>query len=155
MQLINPFSYRTYLWDAVNQKNSNRRPRNGMSELTNEMLKMVRNFGVKTFIKEEVKTINSAGDKFIIESTNMTVTANKVVLTVTPMATRKMDGDVPRGVVDHEIFKSIQSVPAFNGAAVYNQAWWNDSFSHGNDSLRPLQQFVSSSNCLGITMPYK
>ena len=67
-----------------------------------------------------------------------------------------LKGDVMQGITNNDIFKSIVSVPTFQRAAVYERAWWNDSIAaQKNNSLRPLEMFISSSNCLGISMPYK
>ena len=85
--------------------------------------------------------------------TNRTVRANKTVLTVGPAALKDMTGDVMQNITNHNILRSIVSVPAFFGAAVYENAWWRDSKAVKQMSAQNM--FISSSNCLGITMPYK
>ena len=109
----------------------------------------------KFYLKETVTSVDKTGDKFVLQTTNFTVKASKTAISAGPTAVKKIKGDVIQNITDHEIFKSIVSVPAFYGAAVYENAWWNDSISVlKNNSLQPLDMFISSSNCLGITMPY-
>ena len=161
MQAITPLSYRTYLeekwWDLdLSAHGDNGRPKKGMSEIITALKQKVESSGGKIYLKETVTSINKAGDTFMLKTTNFTVKANKTVITPGPMALKKIEGDVIKNITDHDIFKSIVSVPAFKGAAVYERAWWNDSVSaQKNNSLQGLDMFISSSNCLGITMPYR
>ena len=159
MQTTNPKSYATYLGERVNQekeKDNDERPTRGMSEIIDKLELKVRSFNGNIYLQETVTSISKERDKFVLLTTNLTVEANKIILTVGPSALKKLTGDVIQSIISHDIFKSIVSVPAFSGAAVYPTAWWNDSVAaQKNNSLEPLQQFISSSNCLGITMPYK
>ena len=161
MQAINPLSYRKYLEEkyhdsAQGSQDDSTRPKRGMSELITNLTQRVRSRGGKIYLRETVTSVDKTGDKFVLQTTNFTVKANKTVITTGPMALKKIKGDVIQNITDHEIFKSIVSVPAFQGAAVYENAWWNDSTAvQKNNSLKPLDMFISSSNCLGITMPYK
>ena len=157
MQAINPLSYRTYLKEKLFEPaHENRRPKKGMSELISDLEQRVLSGGGKIYLKETVASISKVGDMFVLKTTNFTVKANKTVITPGPMALKKIEGDVIGNITDHGIFKSIVSVPAFNGAAVYERAWWNDSIAaQKNNSLQGLDMFISSSNCLGITMPYR
>ena len=161
MQAINPMSYRTYLQEelhATSPSSETRRPPNsqGMSEIVTELRKKVESRGRKFFSDETVVSINKEGDKFLLQTTKLTVKANKTVITVGPAALKKIEGDVIRNITGHQIFESIVGVPAFYGAAVYDKPWWNDTTAtQKNNSLQPLEKFISSSDCLGITMPYK
>ncbi|XP_078354103.1 uncharacterized protein LOC144638735 [Oculina patagonica] len=159
MQAINPLSYREYLEKkilVISESQDDRRPKKGMSELITHLAQEVQSRGGKIYLKETVNSIERRGDKFVLRTTNFTVNANQTVITAGPKAVKKITGDVIRGITDHEIFKSIVSVPAFSGAAVYERAWWNDSTAvQKNNTLKPLDKFISSSNCLGITMPYE
>ncbi|KAL9951507.1 hypothetical protein ACROYT_G044177 [Oculina patagonica] len=159
MQAINPASYREYLRKKLLDLYYyayNIRPKKGMSEFITSLAQRVRSQGGKIYLKETVASIEKRGDKFFLQTANFTVNATKTVITAGPTAVKKIKGDVIQGITDHEIFKSIISVPAFSGAAVYERAWWNDSISvQKNNTLKPLDMFVSSSNCLGITMPYE
>ena len=159
MQAINPKSYQTYLKEAVADrwaKDYDARPVRGMSEIIEKLSLKVRSFHGKIYLQELVTSLCKEGNKFVLQTTNLIVQANKTVLTAGPAAIRKITGDVIQNVTNHVIFKSIVSVPAFHGAAVYHTAWWNDFIAvQMNNSLQPLQIFASSSNCLGITLPYR
>ena len=162
MQAINPLSYRKYLEEKYHDlsqgsQDDSTRPKRGMSELITNLALRVRSRGGKIYLKETVTSVDKTGDKFVLQTTNFTVKANKTIITTGPMALKKIKGDVIQNITDHEIFKSIVSVPTFRqGAAVYENAWWNDSTAiQKNNTLQPLDMFISSSNCLGITMRYK
>ena len=161
MQAINPMSYRTYLqeeYHATSPLSDTRRPSNskGMSEIVTELRKKVESRGRKISSDETVVSINKEGDKFLLQTTKLTVKANKTVIAVGPAALKKIEGDVIQNITGHQIFESIVGVPAFYGAAVYDKPWWNDTTAtQKNNSLQPLEKFISSSYCLGITMPYK
>ena len=159
LQTINPLSYRTYLekkYFVISSRSDDSRPKTGMSELVNSLAEKVRKNSGKIYLKETVTSIDKIDDMFVLQTTNFTVKANKTVMTAGPMALKKITGDVMQNITSHDIFNSIVSVPAFHGAAVYNGAWWNDSIAaQKNNSLKPLEMFISSSNCLGISMPYK
>ena len=158
MEAINPKSYKKYLGERVDEDavEDDDRPPRGMSEMIEQLDLKVRYFNGTIFLQEAVTSISKKGDKFVLLTTNFTVEAKKTVLAVEPPALKKLSGDVIQSITSHDIFKSIVSVPAFSGAAVYPTAWWNDSVAaQKNNSLEPLQQFISSSYCLGITMPYR
>ena len=159
LQTINPLSYRTYLQKkdiVISERREDRRPKTGMSEFITKLAEKVRSNGGKIYLKETVTSVDKIDDKFVLQTTNFTVNANKTVMTAGPTALKKITGDVMQNITDHNIFKSIVSVPAFHGAAVYERAWWNDSIAaQKNNSLQPLEMFISSSNCLGISMPYR
>ena len=159
MEAINQESYKKYIKKTLRvegHKSDDVRPIKGMSELIDELRLRVRNQKGKIYLQEAVISVSKQGNKFVLVTRNFTVQANKTVLTAGPEALKKMTGDVIQNITNHEIFKSIVSVPAFRGAAVYPTAWWNDSdAAQKRNALQPLQMFVSSSNCLGITMPYK
>ena len=159
LQTINPLSYRTYLQKkdiVISERREDRRPKTGMSEFITKLAEKVRSNGGKIYLKETVTSVDKIDDKFVLQTTNFTVKANKTVMTAGPMALKKITGDLMQNITDHDIFKSIVSVPAFHGAAVYERAWWNDSTAaQKNNSLQPLEMFISSSNCLGISMPYR
>ena len=159
MEAINPDSYKKYLKEALwdeESRSDDFRPAKGMSEIIEKLTIKVRSFNGNIYLKEAAISIHKEGNKFVLLTTNFTVQANTTVLTLGPAALKKMSGDVIENITNHVIFKSIVSVPAFHGAAVYPTAWWNDSVAaQKNNSLEPLEMFISSSNCLGITMPYR
>ena len=161
MQAINPMGYRPYLEKEyyVNSASLDaRRPPNskGLSEIVTELTKKVERGGGKIYRKETVAAITKEGHQFLLQTTKLTVIANKTVITVGPAALKKIEGYVIRNITGQQIFESIVGVPAFYGAAVYDKPWWNDTTSTQNsNNLQPLEKFISSSDRLGITMPYK
>ena len=161
LQTINPLSYREYLEKKdyvihIDSRSDDTRPKTGMSEFITKLEEKVRSDGGKIYLQETVTSIRKIDDKFVLQTTNRSVKAKKTVMTPGPMALKKITGEVMQNITDHDIFKSIVSVPAFHGAAVYESAWWNDSIAaQQNNSLQPLEMFISSSDCLGISMPYK
>ena len=161
MQAINPMGYRPYLEKEyyVNSASLDaRRPPNskGLSEIVTELTKKVERGGGKIYRKETVASITKEGHQFLLQTTKLTVIANKTVITVGPAALKKIEGYVIRNITGQQIFESIVGVPAFYGAAVYYKPWWNDTTATQNsNNLQPLEKFISSSDRLGITMPYK
>lgn len=159
MQEINPDSYRTYLEHQeylTNNNGDDARPTKGMSELITELRKKVENLTGRIYLEETVTAVDKIEGKYVLRTTRRTARANKTIITVGPAALKKIKGDVILNITYHEIFNSIVSVPAFFGAAVYDRAWWNDTTAaQKKNVLQPLNMFISSSDCLGITMPYK
>ena len=159
MQKINPESYKKYLKDKMDDESrvhEDNRPKKGLSEGINKLNHSVQNLGGKVYLSETVTSVSKDGSKFVVETTKQKVKANKTIITTGPAALKKMTGDVIRSITDDEIFQSVVGVPAFFGAAVYSSAWWEDMKDlQIKDSSQALPMFNSSSNCLGITMPYR
>ena len=159
IEKINLKSYKEHLKTTLlldERRDDDLRPKNGMSTLVENLISRVRNLNGTIYLQETVTSVSKRGNSFVLLTSNFTVQANKTVLTATPEALKQIKGDVMQNITNHDIFKSIVSVPAFRGAAVYPTAWWNDPVAlQKNNSLQNLQMFISSSNCLGITMPYK
>ena len=87
MQAINPMSYTTYLKKeehVTSTSSEAKRPPNskGMSEIVKELTKKVESGGGKLYRKETVAFITKEGDKFRLQTTKLTVKANKTVITV-------------------------------------------------------------------------
>ena len=159
IEKINPKSYIELLKKTLQYLDSDDidfRPKGGMSTLVKNLISRVRNLNGTIYLQETVTSVSKRGNSFVLLTSNFTVQANKTVLTAAPEALKKIKGDVMQNITNNDIFKSIVSVPAFRGAAVYPTAWWNDTVAiQKNNSLQNLQMFISNSNCLGITMPYK
>ena len=159
MQKINPESYKKYLKDKMfdeRQVNEDNRPKRGLSEGIDKLNQSVQKLGGKVYLSETVTSVSKDGSKFVVQTNRTKVKANKTIITIGPTALKKMTGDVIRRITDHKIFQSIVGVPAFFGAAVYSSAWWEDmKVLQIKDSYQALPMFISSSNCLGITMPYR
>ncbi|KAK2555026.1 Tryptophan 2-monooxygenase [Acropora cervicornis] len=159
MQKINPESFKTYLKETVDdevQGHDDARPKKGLSEGIDKLNHSVQNLGGKVYLSETVTSVSKDGSMFVVQTMKQKVKANKTIITTGPTALKKMTGDVIRSITDHEIFQSVVGVPAFFGAAVYSSAWWEDmKVLQIKDSDQALPMFDSSSNCLGITMPYR
>lgn len=124
------------------------RPTRGMSAFVKVLYKTVVDQGGVVYPDNPVSSITQKGDTFHLQTTKHLVSATKVVLAVPPVALAKIKGDVTEKVTQSAIFKSILTVPAFKGAAVYREAWWHSM-------LQPLKTFTSYDSCLGITMPHE
>ena len=159
MHKINPESYKKYLKDKMVDERyvqEDNRPKRGLSEGINKLNHSVQKLGGKVYLSETVTSVSKDGNKFVVQTIKQKVKSNKTIITTGPTALKKMTGDVIRSITDHEIFQSIVSVPAFFGAAVYSSAWWEDmKVLQIKDSYQALPMFISSSKCLGITMPYR
>ena len=148
---VNPESYKKYLKEKLLDEEDSVldiRPDEGLSKLIQLLEGEVNKLKGSIYFPETVTSIMKEGSKFFLQTTNRTVRANKTVLTVGPTALKDMTGDVMQNITNHKILRSIVSVPAFFGAAVYQNAWWKDS-------IYARDLFISSSNCLGTTMPYE
>ncbi|KAJ7383868.1 hypothetical protein OS493_025744 [Desmophyllum pertusum] len=125
-----------------------------MSEVINALVSSVKLYGGTLYKNNEVISVKrKKKTKFILTTTALTVSAKKIVVATHPVAFLKIRGGVAEEIQREPAFQSITSMPAFKGAAVYKEAWWNNS-TITNFSLEPRQRFVSNSNCLGITTPY-
>ncbi|XP_044166868.1 uncharacterized protein LOC114947034 isoform X3 [Acropora millepora] len=147
---VNPESYKKYLADKLLDEKSSlgdRRPAKGLSELIELLKTKVNRLSGSIYFPETVTSVMKEGNKFYLQTTNRTVRANKIVLTVGPAALKDMTGDVVQNITNHAILRSLVSVPAFFGAAVYQNAWWEDIITE-------RKMFISSSNCLGVAMHY-
>ena len=148
---VNPESYKKYLKEKLldeGDRGFDQRPLKGLSKLIELLRDKVNELNGTIYFPETVTSVLKEGSKFLLHTTKRTVRASKTVLTVSPAALKDMTGDVIQNITDHKILRSIVSVPAFLGAAVYQNAWWEDI-------ILPKHFFISSGNCLGITMPYE
>ena len=159
MHKINPESYKKYLKDKMVDERyvqEDNRPKRGLSEGINKLNHSVQKLGGKVYLSETVTSVSKDGSKFVVQTNRTKVKANKTIITTGATALKKMTGDVIRSITDHKIFQSVVGVPAFFGAAVYSSAWWEDmKVLQIKDSYQALPMFISSSKCLGITMPYR
>ena len=131
------------------------RPNKGISALTHALKNSAIKHGVKIYKNEEVKVIDEVEtNSYVLKTTNFQVTANKVVLAVPVQALEKIQGSLPDKIKSNHIFKSVGFEVAFKGFAVYDNAWWENN-STGSRQLRDEQEFLSNSDCLGFTFPYR
>ncbi|KAL9951543.1 hypothetical protein ACROYT_G044219 [Oculina patagonica] len=148
---INPAAYIEYLTLPISGKH--RRPLKGMSEVIDALVSSVRFYGGTLYKNSEVSSIEKVKTKFILTTSELTVSAKKIVVATHPVAFMKIKGSVAEEIQREPAFQSITSMPAFKGAAVYKKAWWSDSMAT-NLTLEPRQKFISNSNCLGVTLPH-
>jgi len=148
---INPAQYIEYLKLPISSKHQ--RPLKGMSEVVDALVSSVQLHGGLLYKNSEVSSIEKIETKYIITTLKLAVSAKKIVIATHPVAFMKIKGEVAEKIHREPAFQSIFSMPAFKGAAVYKEAWWNNSMVT-NLTLEPMQKFISNSNCLGATMPY-
>ena len=155
-ETMNPAAYIEYLKALLLGFSSrNRQPLKGMSAVIDALVPSVRSCGGKLYAGSEVLSIEKVDTKFILRTTNLTIFAQKIVVATHPAAFMKAKGGVSEEIHRESVFQSIKIMPAFKGAAVYRNVWWEKTGNDtGNLNLEPRQRFVSNSNCLGVTMPY-
>ena len=153
---INPAAYIEYLKAMFSKfSNTKRRPLKGMSAVIDALVSSARSYGAKLYAGSEVLSIEKGDTKFILRTANLTIFAQKIVIATHPAAFMKVKGGISEEIHRDSVFQSIKIHPALKGAAVYRNAWWEKTGNDtGNLTLEPRQQFVSNSNCLGVTMPY-
>ena len=135
--------------------NRNRRPLKGMSAVIDALVPSVRSYGGKLYAGSEVLSIEKVDSEFILRTKNMAIVAQKIVIAAHPAGFIKVKGGVAEEIRRESVFQSIKIIPAFKGAAVYRNAWWEKTGNDtGNLNLEPRQKFISNSNCLGVTLPY-
>ena len=153
---VNPESYKKYLREKLLDEEHrlyDKRPIKGLSQLIELLKDKVNILKGSIYFPETVTSVMKEGSNFFLQTTNRTVRANKTVLSVGPDSLKDMTGDVIQNITNHKILRSIVSVPAFFAAAVYQNAWWENTIPV--KTMSPRDMFISSSNCLGITMPYE
>ena len=152
-EAINPAAYIEYLKLMFSSlANSNQRPLKGMSEVINALVDSVRNYGGKLYTSSAVLSVNKIKTSFVLKTTNLTISAEKLVIATHPAAYMKVKGGVSAEIQRQPMFQSIKIMPAFKGAAVYREAWWQNMTER--PILEPRQRFVSNSYCLGVSLPY-
>lgn len=131
------------------------RPEKRISALIDALKNSAIKHGAKTYKNEEVKVIDEVQrNKYALKTTNFQVTAKKLVLAVPAQAMEKITGSLADKIKENCIFNSVGFEVAFKGFALYEKAWW-ESRSAGSRRLRDEQEFLSNSDCLGCTFPYR
>jgi len=131
------------------------RPDSGLSSITHALKLSATAKGAKLYKNEEIKVIaENQENQFELKTTNLTVTANKLVVAVPPNPLKRIKGSVAEKIQTDSIFKSVQFVMAFKGFAVFEKAWWQLN-STGSRYLAGEQEMLSTSDCLGFIFPYK
>ena len=152
---VNPAAFIEYFQLlSVSYSGSYQRPVTGISAFIEELVASVKRLGGQLYKNNAVFSINEEKSRFSLVTCDFNVSAEKVVVATHPVAFMKVKGSVANQIQKHAEFKSIQVMPALKGAAVYNEAWSEES-AGANLALRPRQGFISNSNCLGLTLPYR
>ena len=153
---INPAAYIEYqkmLFGPDGLKFENFRPLKGMSAVVNSLVASVRKNGGKLYSENAVLSVDKVETTFVLKTASLTILADKLVIATHPVAYLKVKGAVSEEIHREPVFQSITIMPAFKGAAVYREAWWQNTT--GNlTRLNTRQRFVSNSDCLGTSMPY-
>ena len=153
-EAINPAAYIEYLNLLFVLSDKYQRPFNGMSAFVDWLVTSVRLHGGKLYRGNRVSFIDRKENRFALNTCYFNIFAKKVVIATHPAAFMKIKGSVAKQIQRHPVFLSIQIMPAFKGAAVYKEAWWEKSVEGRHFTLSPRQRFISNSNCMGLTMPY-
>ncbi|KXJ06342.1 hypothetical protein AC249_AIPGENE5263 [Exaiptasia diaphana] len=130
------------------------RPTGGMSTIISTLKKKVESMGGKIFTSTGIKGMIQEGGVYVSLTPNLRVRSKKLVVAVPPLHFRKVNGTIAKKIQRTAQFDSIQPIPAFKGAAVYSNAWWEKVYI-GGSPVKPGQKFISQSNCLGISMAHR
>lgn len=151
---ISPKSYIEFSEMSMTMSDEYVRPRGGMSSIIKELRKRVLKLGGKILTNTEIKRLGKRRGKFVLVTPNTRVKSNKIILAVNPEHLKKIKGRVARVIQESDQLHAIQPIPAFKGAAVYENAWWEDLQVAGTP-VQPGQKFISYSNCLGTSMAHR
>jgi phytoene dehydrogenase-like protein len=130
------------------------RPIGGMSTIITTLEKKVEALGGKIYTSTEIKSLSEGRDGFVLTTPKLKVKSKKLIVATIPTQFRSITGSIAKRIKDTGQFNSIQPMSAFKGAAVYSSAWWEDMEVEGTP-LQAGQKFISSSNCLGTSMPHR
>ena len=151
----NPETLVDLVLTGANFKKNYSRPVKGLSEITRALQTSAVKLGAKLYNNEEVRIIEESPEKqFKLVTARYTVTANKLILAVPVSAMKQIKGSVAEKVRNDSIFDSVGIMVAFKGFAVFEEAWWQHNTT-GSRYLADEQEMLSSSDCLGFTVPYK
>lgn len=123
---IDASSYLDYLdqeWDTCCKASY---PVGGMSAFIRAMEQRARAAGVRIFKGEAVKSIDSAGKKYRLETIAQKLVADKLVLALPPSALSKLAGDVPRRIRQQSQFQDIIGIKVAVITQWWQSAWWKD-----------------------------
>ena len=133
------------------------RPIKGMSAIIRALAKSAEELGAKIHAgtKFEIETIRQEFGKYVLKTLGRkTIIATKLVLALPTRFVEKIQGPVPDRLKLELEFQSVKPFPAFNAAAVYPRAWWED-LTDEDTKLHPMETSLSHSDCLGWTVPYE
>ncbi|XP_032219406.2 uncharacterized protein LOC116602233 [Nematostella vectensis] len=151
---ISPRSYMEFTEMSLKLADKYIRPVGGMSTIITVLKQRIEALGGKIYTSTAVKTIEREGDIYVLMTPSLRVQTPKLVIAVPPVQFEEINGSVAKRIHDSPQFRSIQPIPAFKGAAVYDKAWW-ESVNVAGKPITPGQKFISSSNCLGTTLAHR
>lgn len=151
---ISPKSYMEFTEMTLKLSDKYLRPTGGMSTIISTLKKKVESMGGNIFTSTGVKGIIQEEGFYVSLTPSLRVRSKKLVVAVPPLQFREVNGTIAKKIQRTAQFDSIQPIPAFKGAAVYSNAWWEKLYI-GGSPVKPGQKFISHSNCLGISMAHR
>ena len=122
------------------------RPTGGMAAITNKLRAKLVERGVSIYTCNGVRRIDENADGYRLYTNFHTVTAQKVVIALPPLALRDVWGTVVRQLQNSPVFQSIHPTSVFKGAALFPPGTWTRP--------KDYQKFTSNSDCLGSGFLY-
>ena len=153
---VSPASFIEFVTMLENLSGKYVRPKGGMSTIILHLRKAVEAMGGKIFLNTEVKSLSRTRNNkwFAIKTSKISVNTKKLIIATTPEQLKSIRGSIAKRIQEAEQFTSIQPIPAFKGAAVYEHAWWEDLEVAGTP-VKAGQRFYSNSNCLGLSLAHR
>lgn len=151
---IGPKSYMEFTEMTMKLSDKYIRPTGGMSTIISTLKSKVEAMGGKIFTSTGIKSLFKDGTNFVLMTPTLRVNSRKLIVATPPVQFRAINGSTAKRIQGTPQFDSIQPIPAFKGAAVYSNAWWENIRVAGSPVL-PGQKFISYSNCLGISMAHR
>lgn len=151
---ISPKSYMEFTEMSLTLADKYIRPLGGMSTIIKVLQQKVENLGGKIYTSTDVKSIEKSSNLYNLITAKLSVQSKKLVVGLSPLEIERVNGSVAKRLQDTPELKSIQPIPAFKGAAVYDSAWW-EKVNVAGTPIIPGQKFISYSNCMGTTMAHR
>ena len=151
---ISPKSYMEFTEMSLTLADKYIRPEGGMSTIIKVLEKKVKSVGGKIFTSTGIISLEKDNNCFHLITPKLKAISKKLVIGLTPLQIERVNGSIAQRIKDTAELKSIQPIPAFKGAAVYDSAWWEKVNVEGTPII-PGQKFISYSNCMGTTMAHR
>ncbi|OQV25469.1 hypothetical protein BV898_00410 [Hypsibius exemplaris] len=120
-------------------------PLGGMSQYIIRMLERAITDGLRLFRSEPAVSIESRADgTFVVETTTLSITADRVLCAVDPLGFAGISGNVAERVKASPEFQAILPKTSITVAAWWDARWWEQSVLHRN---RNLTRITSHGNC--------
>ncbi|MDW8246737.1 MAG: FAD-dependent oxidoreductase, partial [Sandaracinaceae bacterium] len=128
-------------------------PVGGMSELIRRMADRIRMNRGRIFLEEPVLSIESrAGGGYRLLTTAHEVIARKVVIAVSPLALRRIEGSIAQRIREAPEFQAILPIPVVVVTQWWDRAWWRDLRvpPMGSDPERGVWRAWTSDHCVNF-----